>query len=277
MVQNNKKKKTPTQRLSPQSGIGHHAHGAPDNPNNKDQETSPDKDNPKDGINPNPTSSQLTTENIVNEPNQLIEERMVMGLPPTPWVEEQHSQREVRRAQGAPSASGRRAISKTDLHSKALPRLDWASDRASRSNYNTIKDRVEDDTDDCRSRSIRELEEEAQSAMEQLSRARNDRARDLSRRMDSHHSMGSDVDRHGHASDENIHQAMQQLHTPKWFPKETLGESESRMAASARMCAKHRDEKRDERRRLRRIRELDEESNQLTREQAKIQIDKVKS
>ena len=80
MVQNNKKKKTPTQRLSPQSGIGHHAHGAPDNPNNKDQETSPDKDNPKDGINPNPTSSQLTTENIVNEPNQLIEERIVMGL-----------------------------------------------------------------------------------------------------------------------------------------------------------------------------------------------------
>ena len=91
MVHHNKRKKTPTQRLSPQSGIGHHAHGAPDNPNNKDQETPFDKDNPKDGINPNPTSSQLTTENIVNEPNQLIEERMVMGLPPTPWVEEQHS------------------------------------------------------------------------------------------------------------------------------------------------------------------------------------------
>src|ERR1700720_1234597 len=34
------------------------------------------------------------------------------------------------------------------------------------------------------------------------------------------------------------------------------------------MCAKHRDEDRDERRRLRRIRELDEESNQLAREQA---------
>src|ERR1700723_4540304 len=82
MVQNNKKKTTPTQRLSPQSGIGHHAHGAPDNPNNKDQETPPDKDNPKDGINPNPSSSQLTTENIVTEPNQLSQERMVMGLLP---------------------------------------------------------------------------------------------------------------------------------------------------------------------------------------------------
>src|SRR6202040_194097 len=34
------------------------------------------------------------------------------------------------------------------------------------------------------------------------------------------------------------------------------------------MCAKHRDEDRDERRQLRRIRELDEESNQLAREQA---------
>src|ERR1700720_551770 len=40
------------------------------------------------------------------------------------------------------------------------------------------------------------------------------------------------------------------------------------MAASTRMCAKHRDEKRDKWRRLRRIRELDEESNQLAREQA---------
>src|ERR1700720_1631377 len=107
MVQNNKKKKNPTQRLSPQSGIGHHAHGAPDNPNNKDQETSPDKDNPKDGINPNPTSSQLTTENIVNEPNQLIEESMVMGLPPTPWVEEQHSQRETQHAQAHPASLDR--------------------------------------------------------------------------------------------------------------------------------------------------------------------------
>src|ERR1700722_3930162 len=124
MVQNNKKKKTPTQRLSPQSGIGHHAHGAPDNPNNKDQETYPDKDNPKDGINPNPKSSQLTTENIVNEPNQLIEERMVMRLPPTPWVEEQHSQCEARRAQGTPSVSGWRVISKTDQIKHLTRRLD---------------------------------------------------------------------------------------------------------------------------------------------------------
>src|SRR6202040_420174 len=167
MVQNNKKKKTPTQRLSPQSGIGHHALGAPDNPNNKDQETSPDKDNPKDGINTNPTSSQLTAENIVNEPNQLIEERMVMGLPPKPWVEEQHSQREARRAQGAPSVSGQKVISETDPRSRALPRLDRASDRASRLNYNMIKDRVEDDINDRHSRSIRELE--AQSAVERLS------------------------------------------------------------------------------------------------------------
>src|SRR3984957_18583214 len=157
------KEKNPTQRLSPQSGIGHHANGAPDNPNNKDQETSPDKDNPKDEINPNPTSSQLTTENIVNEPNQLIEERMVMGLPSTPWVEEQHSQHETRRAQGTPSVSGRRVISKTDLRSRALPRSDRASDRASRSNYNMIEDHVEDDTNDRHSRSIQELEDEAQS------------------------------------------------------------------------------------------------------------------
>src|ERR1700723_3439989 len=134
MVHNNKRKNTPTQRLSPQSGIGH---SAPDNPSNKDQET-PDKDNPKDGINPNPNSSQWTTKNIVSEPNQLIEERMVMGLLPTPWMEDQSSQRETQRAQGAPSASKRRAISKTDLHSKALPRSDQASYRTSRSNYNTI-------------------------------------------------------------------------------------------------------------------------------------------
>src|SRR6202041_2254228 len=94
--------------------------------------------------------------------------------------------------------------------------------------------------------------------------------------MDSHHSMGSDVDRRGHTSDENIHKAMQQLHTPKRFPKETPGEFESRMAASAQMCAKHRDEKRDERRRLHRIRELDEESNQLAREQALYESTKSK-
>ena len=74
----------------------------------------------------------------------------------------------------------------------------------------------------------------------------------------------------------NIHQAMQQLHTPKWFPKETPGEFESRMAASTRMHAKHRDEKRDERRRLHRIRELDEESNQLAREQALYESTKLK-
>src|SRR6202040_2352341 len=122
MVHNNKRKKTPTQRLSPQSGIGHHAHGAPDNPNNK--ETPPDKDYPKDGINPNPSSSQLTTENVVTEPNQLSEERMVMGLLPTPWMEEESSQRKTRHTQGAPSVSGWRAISETDLHSKALPRSD---------------------------------------------------------------------------------------------------------------------------------------------------------
>src|SRR6202040_3133182 len=95
--------------------------------------------------------------------------------------------------------------------------------------------------------------------------------------MDSHHSMGSDVDRRRHTSDENIHQAMQQLHTPKQFPKETPGEFESRMAASRQMCAKHRDEKRDERRRLRRIRELDKESNQLAREQAIYESTKSKS
>src|ERR1700723_2553124 len=154
MVYNNKRKKNPIQRLSPQLGIGHHAHGAPDNASNKDQETIPDKDNPKDGINPNPISIQLTTENIVSEPNWLIEERMVMGLLPTPWVEEQHSQHEMQRAQGTPSASGHREISKTDLHSKALPRSDRASDWASRSNYNTINDCIDDDTDDRRSRSI---------------------------------------------------------------------------------------------------------------------------
>src|ERR1700720_1017888 len=113
MVHNNKRKKTPTQRLSPQSGIGHHAHGALDNPSNKDQETPADKDNPKNGINPNPNSSQWTTENIISEPNQLIEERMVTGLIPTPWVEKQYSQCETRRAQGAPSASGQRVISET--------------------------------------------------------------------------------------------------------------------------------------------------------------------
>ena len=50
--------------------------------------------------------------------------------------------------------------------------------------------------------------------MERLSRAR-----DLSRKMDSHHSVGSDVDRRGHATDENIHQAMQQLHTPNGFQR----------------------------------------------------------
>src|ERR1700720_3244143 len=148
MVHNNKRKKTHTQRLSPKSGIGHHAHGAPDNPNNKDQETPPDKDNPTDGINLNPSSSQLTTENIVTEPNRLSEERMVMGLLPTPWMEEESSQRETQRAQGALSVSGRRAISEIDLRSKALPRSDRASDGASRSSYNTIKDHIEDDTDD---------------------------------------------------------------------------------------------------------------------------------
>src|ERR1700720_4415967 len=94
MVHQNKRKKTPTQRLLPQLGIGHHAHGAPDNPKNKDQESPPDKDNLKDGINPNPSSSQLTTENIMTEPNQLSKERMVMGLLPTPWMEEENSQHE---------------------------------------------------------------------------------------------------------------------------------------------------------------------------------------
>ena len=86
--------------------------------------------------------------------------------------------------------------------------------------------------------------------------------------MNSHHLVDSDVNRCGHATDENINQARQQLHTPKQFPMETLGEFESRMAASAQMHAKHRDEDRDEQRWLRRIRELDEESNQLAREQA---------
>src|SRR6202040_1281494 len=42
------------------------------------------------------------------------------------------------------------------------------------------------------------------------------------------------------------------------------------------MCAKHRDEKRDERRRLHRIRELDKESNQLAREQAIYESTKLK-
>ena len=94
--------------------------------------------------------------------------------------------------------------------------------------------------------------------------------------MNSQHPMDSDIDRHRHVTDKNIHQAMQQLHMPKWFPKETPGEFESQMAASRRMCAKHRVEKRDERRRLCRIRELDEESNQLAREQALYKSTKLK-
>ena len=98
MVHHNKRKKTPTKRLSPQSGIGHHAHDAPDNPSNKDQEMPPDKDNPKDGITPNPNSSQWTTENLVSEPNQLNEERMVTGLHPTPWVEAHYSQHKTQHA-----------------------------------------------------------------------------------------------------------------------------------------------------------------------------------
>src|ERR1700720_3565153 len=64
------------------------------------------------------------------------------------------------------SLSGWGVISKTDLRSRALPRSDQVSDRASRLNYNTIEDRVEDDTNDRCSRSIRELKDEAQSAME---------------------------------------------------------------------------------------------------------------
>src|SRR6202040_1248643 len=111
------KKENPYPEVITSVGYWHHAHGAPDNPSNKDQETPPDKDNPKDGINPNPNSSQQTTKNLVSEPDQLNEERMVMGLLPTPWVEEQYSQHETRRAQGTPSASGWRVISKTDLRS----------------------------------------------------------------------------------------------------------------------------------------------------------------
>src|ERR1700720_921920 len=93
--------------------------------------------------------------------------------------------------------------------------------------------------------------------------------------MDSHHSVGSDINRCGHATDENIHQVMQQLHMPKRVPKETPGEFESRMAASTQMRAEHRDEERAEWRRLCRIRELDEESNQLAREQAKYELTKL--
>ena len=90
--------------------------------------------------------------------------------------------------------------------------------------------------------------------------------------MNSHHSVGSDVDRRRHATDENIYQAMQQLHTPKRFPKETPGKFESQMAAHVRMRAKHRDEDRDEWRRLCRIRELDKESNQHARELSDTEI-----
>ena len=134
--------------------------------------------------------------------------------------------------------------------------------------YNTINNCIDDNTNDLCSQSIRELEEEAHSTMERLSRARNDRAREMSCKMISHHMVDSDVDRCGHVTDKNINQAMQQLHTPKQFPKETPGEFESRMAASARMHAKHRDEERAEWRRLHRIRELDKESNQLACEQS---------
>ena len=98
----------------------------------------------------------------------------------------------------------------------------------------------------------------------------------MSRKMDSHHSIGSDVDRRRHTSDENIHQAMQQLHMPKQFPKETPGEFESQMAASTRMRTEYRDEERTEWRRLYRIRELDEESNQLAREQAIYELTRSK-
>src|ERR1700722_1549164 len=91
MVHNNKRKK-PLLRGYHLNRILDTMPIAPDNPSNKDQETPPDKNNPKDGIYPNPNSSQWTTENIVSEPNQLNEDRMVMGLLPTPWVEEQYSQ-----------------------------------------------------------------------------------------------------------------------------------------------------------------------------------------
>ena len=77
-----------------------------------------------------------------------------MGLLPTPWVEEQYSQCKTQRAQGAPSTSGWRAISETELHSKVLSRSDRVSDRVSRLNYSTIDNCIDDDTDDRCSRSI---------------------------------------------------------------------------------------------------------------------------
>ena len=86
--------------------------------------------------------------------------------------------------------------------------------------------------------------------------------------------MDSDIDRHRHATDKNIYQAMQQLHMPKRFPKKTPGEFESQMAASTQIHAEHREEERAEWRRLCRIRELDEESNQLAQEQAKYESTK---
>ena len=58
--------------------------------------------------------------------------------------------------------------------------------------------------------------------------------------------MDSDFDRHGHMTNENIYKAMQQLHMPKRYPKGTLGEFESQMAASGQMCAELRNEERAE-------------------------------
>ena len=135
------------------------------------------------------------------------------------------------------------------------------------------------DVDHDRRRRIQELEEDACLANERLKRAQ-DKLRSestdsllkskstsspdtIQRKLPDHDSDGGNGHRYSRVSDENIQQAMRELHTPTRRKNETRSEYQARIAASLRIYLKQEELKKVERRRVRKQDRLRVEAESL--------------
>src|SRR6202167_3066714 len=128
------------------------------------------------------------------------------------------------------------------------------------------------------------LELEARLASERLKQAQEEleeeqsnlRSPDNRGSRRSHHNSGDEHSRHSKVSDENIREAMRNLHMPTRRANESRDEYNSRLAAS--LCLRKEQEEREkaERRDLQRQRELRDEAEMLRREQEEYNTEQLR-
>ena len=135
-----------------------------------------------------------------------------------------------------------------------------------------------------RSMKLQMLELEARLASERLKQAQEEfeeersnlRSPDNRGSRRSHHNSGDEHSRHSKVSDENIREAMRNLHMPTRRANESRDEYNSRLAASLRLRKEQEEREKAERRDLQRQRELRDEAEMLRREQEEYNTEQLR-